>query len=285
MDVTWVKRESIKRSEWFFYSFPEGVVEEPFLFPLLLYQWDDSFLILDGNKRLNLSFDEFPALYWTKEDLSPLEALVLSIKANETMRGLNSVEKGRILNIVYKFFPESLQEVSSLLGLGEREGKLLVKIDELDESLKLKIVQLKLPLKWVLKICEDVNGWNRVWSKVSDVKLSSSLLSKVIDSLWQLSHRENRSVDEIIEEWKEGTLIDFLDERRYPVSKDIQRRIDRLKIKYEKDQIEPIFPQHLEGETAMIVVTIRPQYEKEEVIKIVENILDDPDFKALMESL
>ncbi len=287
MDVTWIKRESIEKSEWFSYSFPEGGVGEPFIFPLLLYRYEEHFFLLDGTKRLALNIDRFPALYWSEDDLAPWEALILSLKANILVRGLNSVEKGKTVNIADRFFPEARNEILSVIGVGNREAKFLSRIDELDDDLKVNIARWKLPVKWTALICESAGEWNEIWKRISHLKISAAKMVYLVDSLREISHRSGRSPVEVIGEWDEGEdLFEFIDRIRYPVMHDIREKAENLRRRYLPRGIELTFPENLEGDEVKISLKKgKLRGNLEDVYGDLKKIFSDPDFEELFGKL
>ena len=289
MDVGWVKREEILEDPRFFYSFPSGKVEEPLIFPLIVYIENEKKYLLDGHKRFALKREEFPALLFHTPQLTPYEALLISIKANSITRELNSVEKGKIISICKRFFPEKVKEVTHLLNVAYADAELISRIDELEEDFKLRIVQLKIPPKWAAKVCMNPVSWNKVWEKIKLLKFTSSQFVFVINAIYQLVGRYSKEPHDVIEMVGDvetpDQLIGVLKKLLYPVSEKYISILEDLKMDFSAKGVIPDFPENFEGDTATIHITIPASFRKDKLLAVLTELLNDDRFKKLMELL
>ncbi|GEM_PF-5705578 len=289
MDGTWLRKEELKKSERFFYSFPTGGVEEPFLFPLLCYRENSNYFLLDGWKRISLPLEKFPALFWDEEEKTPSEALQISIKANTIFRGINSIEKGNIARIVLKYFPDEVKNFAHLLNLNLDDFHRIARVNLLDDSVKTMISHWKIPPKWVIKMCEYPEEWNEIMDIIRGIKLTSSQMVWLIDSMYELSHRTGTPPSQIIKDLQPVATFEDLQRKiervRYPVISRYNAIVRELQKKYQDSALRLSVPENFEGEEIILNLRIRSDADLEDIKNRIQKLLDEEKLRKILELL
>ena len=194
------------KDKTFIYTFPvkidelrESIKKVSLINPVILYEYNGKHRIISGLKRIlavkSLSFDTIDAFVYESGSISELEAFLISIYDNLSIRRLNNIEKSKILNKLKKYYnlkdEEIIKDFMPVIGL-ECSKKLLYgyfALSKFDNNLKEHIVIRDIPIKTLSLL-----------ASVSDEKLSliSEIVIKLNPGLNKIKELV-RMVDEIIE--------------------------------------------------------------------------------------
>ena len=289
MNQVWLEKKELRQSEWFFYSFSVEGVEGPFLFPILAYKYRGEFLILDGNKRFSIHMEKYPVLYWDEEELTPFDALMLSIRANDIFRELNFIEKSNILKIVKDYFPDKTEEIRKYFHLSRKDSRLLQSLTILHEELKKQLIKWKIPLKYLAMIGEDPDDWNNIWDKLRSYKLTSARFSWIVESVFEISRREGVTPSSIfstlsLEHEDLEALLKEIKKRRYPVMSTLWHKKEKL------ENVLPSgfgvdIPENFEGDSVIIKVRVRKNSSTDQIMKKLAGLIESGELKSLLSEL
>ena len=177
----------------------ESIKKVNLLNPVILFENNNKYRIISGLKRILafklLSLETIEAFVYGKGSISELEAFLIAVYDNTSIRRLNIIEKSVILNKLKMYHNlkdgEIIENYMSIIGL-ERSGKLLndyLVLSKFNNDLKEYIVNRDIPIKTL-----------SILALVSDEKLS--LISEIIITLNLGSNKIKelvRLVDEIVE--------------------------------------------------------------------------------------
>ncbi|MFC1562796.1 ParB/RepB/Spo0J family partition protein [candidate division KSB1 bacterium] len=202
-----VKIDSIDTNDLtFIYTFPvrideiiESIRKIHFLNPVILIEYDGKYRIISGLKRIlackSLSFDMIDAFVFESDSISELEAFLIAVYDNMSIRRLNIIEKSVILNKLrmYHNLKDSkiIDYYMPVIGLG-KSRKLLndyLLLSKFDDVLKEHIVHRDISIR-VSSLLASVS--EEKLSLISEVIIKFNLGGNKIKELLGL-------VDEIIE--------------------------------------------------------------------------------------
>lgn len=150
-------------------------------------------------------------------DLTPLDCLRINLYDNLTVRSLNPVEKGMVLNRLDPLVSqeEILCQYMPLLGLPSHEEtqKLYIAIDrELNETTRRIVAEEQLGIQGLKRLMDlDRDAQTAISDWFTKIKFSINQQIQCIDYLEDLSHIENRSITEILSD--DALMAILLDDR------------------------------------------------------------------------
>jgi ParB-like chromosome segregation protein Spo0J len=176
--------------------------------PVVLRRKDGDFMVITGYKRIlahrELNFDRVSCRIMTADDLSPLEGLLINLYDNLATRTLNPVEKGMVLARLEPWVSrdEIRRRYMPLLGLPSHEEtrRLYLTIDrDLDNATKRALVEERLGIKGLKLFMEfEPSARTAVSDLLEKIKLNVNQQLQLFEYLDDLSHIENRSINDIL---------------------------------------------------------------------------------------
>lgn len=183
-----------------------GLINMPFL--LRNGGQNDRLSVITGYKRI-LALRELRAEHVTCRILSgsaisPLDCLRINLYENITVRSLNPVEKGMVLNRLDPLVSqdEIRHRYMPLLGLPSHQEthRLYLRVDrDLDDATKHAIAQERLGIQCLKRLMDlDPDARSAISELFIKIKFNINQQMQAIDYLDDLSHIEHRSVTEIL---------------------------------------------------------------------------------------
>lgn len=211
-----------------------GIINNPYIYR----NNDGSFDVVTGFRRIqalkDLNIKEVECYDLTESGMSPYDMLKFALCDNIFIRKFNLVEKSIILNELTSLIKKSniINEVSSLLNVNFKNFDLILKIENMDKSIKGPVSAGSLNLKTIEQLFQmSVDNQLICISWINNLKLNYNQQIQFIDYINDISRIENISFQKLFEDnfylgllagkkknipQKAKELIDNLRERRNP---------------------------------------------------------------------
>ncbi|MFC1533658.1 ParB N-terminal domain-containing protein [Thermodesulfobacteriota bacterium] len=196
--------------------------------------------IVIGYRRImalkTLGWQRIPCADLSDSGFSTLELLILNLNDNLPTRTFNDAEKGMILKRLLDLQvprKEIREHYMPLLNISStRDLEVLVRIEELNNSVKEYIANGAIPLKTAQLVLDlDIRSRPVILQWISDLRFNFNQQLKFIEYITDISIKEERSIAELMEEsqfsnlskdkglntpQKAKKMIDLLKSRRFP---------------------------------------------------------------------
>lgn len=177
--------------------------------PLVVQQGDKKYRIVTGFKRAaalaKLSMNECPAFILDESEVS-LDALLLAIQDNQSVRSLNPIELSRILDKLQTIFfvneDTIIKEYLPQLGYGRnpRVLQLYSGLQKLSESWQTAVIQDQVPIDFAQEMLkQSVETQNKMWQLISDFRLGKNRQREFYALLSDVAQIKNQSFIELTE--------------------------------------------------------------------------------------
>jgi ParB-like chromosome segregation protein Spo0J len=178
--------------------------------PITIKNNEGKLVIVAGYRRImalkDLQIKKIPCRDLSDSGLTPLELLCLNLRDNLATRQFNDVEKAMILTRLASYIKreEILGRYMPLLDLPSHEETLLsfIRLEKcLEKEIKEVLAQGQLSMP-IAKLLLDLDGDARrsIFNLTRNLKLNLNQQRILIDFLSDISHSENRSISEVLEE-------------------------------------------------------------------------------------
>jgi len=216
MQFKFINLSEVRIPDYFENSFPElpgdilsSVEKIGIIAPVQVIDSEDGYTVFSGCRRFRaaekLNWQDIPAFIYKRNKITPLDALKISIDENHLIRGLNDFEVSNILSVLEKHFKLSGEEIvktySRELGIPENfaihEKYRLLK--NLDEGLKLFILEKKIPLKTSSSISSwQKNSQTKLSNLIKNCLMSHNDFTEAVTLIEEIAHIQKISTGDII---------------------------------------------------------------------------------------
>ena len=292
----------------------ESIQKIGLLTPLILRKQNGTkkFQIIAGYKRgivLNeLSAEVIPAYIFNKEELNNKNALKMNFLENLYTRELNSIEISEFLFKLKECINISDDKIVNvylpLIGL-EKSLHILNKylslqnlITGFKELAVIKKIHLKILSRLSLLSCKDQES---LFGLVKNLELGFNFVNELLTLLEEISKRDGNAIfdlisdreineilikDKISRDQKIKSIMSFLKEKRYPLIKEFEMKINKhIKNLKLPNSISINLAENFENEAITMKLKFKDKKEYQEILSSLSRISDSEDLSAIIESV
>ncbi len=270
----------------------ESIKKVNLLNSVILFENSGKYRIISGLKRVlafrSLSLETIEAFVYRKDSISELEAFMIAVFDNKSIRRLNIVEKSVILNRLKMYHnlidSEIIENYMPIIGL-ERSGKLLndyLALSKFDNDLKECIVNRDIPIK-ILSLLASVSDekLSLISMIITKLNLGSNKIKELVRLVDEIVEKDNVSINGLREDlnidaelnseritlsqkWEK--IVCSLREKRFPmwsrIEKSLLRNVSSLNL---PKNMRFSYPPYLEGDKFKIEVEFSSSDELKEI--------------------
>lgn len=289
----------------FIYTFPvkieeitESIKRIGLLNPVLLFEYDNKYKIISGFKRVLacklLCFDTISAFVFESDSISELNAFMIAVYDNISIRKLNIIEKSIILNKLKNYHSlkhnEIIKDFMPIIGLEQSEKllKCYLSLSKIDDDLKEHIVNREVSIKTSSLIASVSKDKMPLISEIIiKLNLGTNKIKELVNLIDEITERDNIDIkklrsdlnlDRVIknermtlsQKWEK--IISLLREKRFPmwskIEKKLLRNISSLSL---PKNVNLSYPPYLEGDKLKIEI----EFSSSDELKIIGQKLID----------
>ena len=276
----------------------ESIKRIGLLNPVLLFEYDNKYKIISGFKRVlackSLCFDAISAFVFESDSISELNAFMIAVYDNISIRKLNIIEKSIILNKLKNYHSlkhnEIIKDFMPIIGL-EQSEKLLecyLSLSEIGDDLKEHIVNREVPIKTSSLIASVLKDKLQLISEIIiKFNLGTNKIKELVNLIDEITERDNIDIkklrsdlnlDRVIknermtlsQKWEK--IVSLLREKRFPmwskIEKKLLRNISSLSL---PKNVNLSYPPYLEGDKLRIEI----EFSTSDELKIIGQKLID----------
>lgn len=207
-----------------------GLVQPPFV----VRNKEGLFDPVTGYRRLRamkeLRRDKVPCMDLSNTGLSPMDLLLFNLHDNLAVRILNTVEKGMVVGRLRRYIPvEKIRaDYTRLLQLTRPwDLDVLLKMEELPEDVKTGVADGSVSINSMGRILEaDKTSFVAVLNRMVTLKLNMNQQAQFIDYIIDISIRENRSINHVL---NDEPFLDLLNDKKTNSPQKAKKTLDLLK--------------------------------------------------------
>jgi len=198
-----------------------------------------------GNGELLNNFNGDRVAVFLAEEANPISLLKKVCEYYNTQKPLNLIEKSNLLKLGQKLDVSKanlVKEIYSILNVPPKRDIVedLLYLQKLPETLKLYVVEKSMSLKLIKLFQRCGDDFDRVEKLVIQGKVSLGILLEIVNTVWEISRRDDRIIDEILtdvgmnDEVNPDDISDIrekLFKMRFPI---LSRANDRVESEIEK---------------------------------------------------